>query len=111
LNNALQAVVAGKTFTPVRVRHHDELGRLTATCNELMLAQQSALHDTTRVMSALVAGDLSQRIEGQLCGELGQMQAHINHSLVQLTLTFDEFNQLMAKSLQVTLAAWKPEVW
>ena len=97
LNNALQAVVAGKTFTPVRVRHHDELGRLTATCNELMLAQQSALHDTTRVMSALVAGDLSQRIEGQLCGELGQMQAHINHSLVQLTLTFDEFNQLMAK--------------
>lgn len=61
----------GEHFADLPIHNDDEIGRLTGAFNQMMHAQQAAISETNRVMSALSQGDFSQRIEGHIQGELG----------------------------------------
>lgn len=96
LQEAAQRVAAGEHFADLPIHNDDEIGRLTGAFNQMMHAQQAAISETNRVMSALSQGDFSQRIEGHIQGELGRLQQGVNESLDKLQATMLTLNQILA---------------
>jgi methyl-accepting chemotaxis protein len=60
---------------------------LSGSINELMDAIQGAMGDVIRVTNAMSKGDLTQKIENNFDGELGELKEAINSSIVRLEST------------------------
>jgi methyl-accepting chemotaxis protein len=80
--------------TAQRVSQNFEVGETARAFNTLLQAQQTAIGQVNRVIQHLADGDLSQRIEGSMQGDLAQMQRAINHSLDSVQRTMNGFNGL-----------------
>jgi len=78
----------------IQVTQRDEVGQTAQAFNTLLEAQQTAIGQVNRVVQHLANGDLSQRIEGNLQGDLAQMKTAINHSLDTVQRTMNGFNGL-----------------
>ena len=78
----------------IEVTQQDEVGQTAMAFNTLLQAQQTAIGQVSRVVQHLADGDLSQRIEGELRGDLAQMQTAINNSLDSVQRTMQGFNGL-----------------
>ena len=78
----------------IQITQNDEVGETARAFNTLLQAQQTAIGQVNRVIQHLADGDLSQRIEGTMQGDLAQMQTAINHSLDSVQRTMTGFNGL-----------------
>ena len=78
----------------IQVTQGDEVGATARAFNTLLQAQQTAIGQVNRVVQHLANGDLSQRIEGDLQGDLAQMKTAINNSLDTVQRTMNGFNGL-----------------
>ena len=84
----------------IQVTQRDEVGQTALAFNALLEAQQTAIGQVTRVVQHLADGNLSQRIEGNLQGDLAVMKNAINHSLDSVQRTMNGFNGLSQALLQ-----------
>lgn len=80
--------------TRIDITQQDEVGETARAFNTLLQAQQTAIAQVNHVVQHLADGDLSQRIEGQLQGDLGLMKSAINNSLDSVQDTMRGFNGL-----------------
>lgn len=80
--------------TRMQINQRDEVGETANAFNTLLQAQQTAIAQVNRVIQHLAEGDLSQRIEGDLQGDLAQMKTAINNSLDSVQQTMSGFNGL-----------------
>ncbi|MEY3611923.1 MAG: Methyl-accepting chemotaxis protein [Pseudomonadota bacterium] len=80
--------------TRMQIKQRDEVGETAQAFNTLLQAQQTAIAQVNRVIQHLAEGDLSQRIEGNLQGDLAQMKTAINNSLDTVQQTMSGFNGL-----------------
>jgi methyl-accepting chemotaxis protein len=86
--------------TRIEVAQDDEVGATARAFNTLLQAQQTAIAQVNKVVQHLADGELNQRIEGNLQGDLGQMQRAINNSLDTVQQTMGGFNGLSTALLQ-----------
>jgi methyl-accepting chemotaxis protein len=86
--------------TRIEVAQDDEVGATARAFNTLLQAQQTAIAQVNKVVQHLADGELNQRIEGKLQGDLGQMQRAINNSLDTVQQTMGGFNGLSTALLQ-----------
>ena len=87
--------------TRIQVAQDDEVGATARAFNTLLQAQQTAIAQVNRVVQHLADGELNQRIEGDLQGDLGQMKRAINNSLDSVQQTMTGFNGLSKALLHV----------
>ena len=80
--------------TRMQINQRDEVGETANAFNTLLQAQQTAIAQVNRVIQHLAEGDLSQRIEGDLQGDLALMKTAINNSLDSVQQTMSGFNGL-----------------
>jgi hypothetical protein len=80
--------------TRIEVAQNDEVGATARAFNTLLQAQQTAIAQVNKVVQHLADGELNQRIEGELQGDLGQMKRAINNSLDTVQETMGGFNGL-----------------
>jgi methyl-accepting chemotaxis protein len=80
--------------TRIQVAQNDEVGATARAFNTLLQAQQTAIAQVNKVVQHLADGELNQRIEGDLQGDLGQMKRAINNSLDTVQETMSGFNGL-----------------
>jgi len=78
----------------IDVKQGDEVGQTADAFNTLLQAQQTAIGQVTRVVQHLAEGNLTQRIEGDLRGDLAVMKTAINNSLDSVQRTMSGFNGL-----------------
>jgi methyl-accepting chemotaxis protein len=78
----------------IDIKQGDEVGQTAAAFNTLLQAQQTAIGQVTRVVQHLAEGNLAQRIEGDLRGDLAVMKSAINNSLDSVQRTMSGFNGL-----------------
>jgi methyl-accepting chemotaxis protein len=78
----------------IDIKQGDEVGQTAAAFNTLLQAQQTAISQVTRVVQHLAEGNLAQRIEGDLRGDLAVMKSAINNSLDSVQRTMSGFNGL-----------------
>jgi methyl-accepting chemotaxis protein len=86
--------------TRIPVTQRDEVGETARAFNTLLEAQQTAIGQVNRVVQHLANGDLSQRIEGDMQGDLALMKYSINNSLDTVQRTMAGFNGLSQALLQ-----------
>jgi methyl-accepting chemotaxis protein len=86
--------------TRIPVTQRDEVGETARAFNTLLEAQQTAIGQVNRVVQHLANGDLSQRIEGDMQGDLALMKSSINNSLDTVQRTMAGFNGLSQALLQ-----------
>jgi len=86
--------------TRIPVTQNDEVGETARAFNTLLEAQQTAIGQVNRVVQHLANGDLSQRIEGDMQGDLALMKSSINNSLDTVQRTMAGFNGLSQALLQ-----------
>jgi methyl-accepting chemotaxis protein len=86
--------------TRIPVTQRDEVGETARAFNTLLEAQQTAIGQVNRVVQHLANGDLSQRIEGDMQGDLALMKSSINNSLDTVQRTMTGFNGLSQALLQ-----------
>jgi methyl-accepting chemotaxis protein len=86
--------------TRIPVTQTDEVGETARAFNTLLEAQQTAIGQVNRVVQHLANGDLSQRIEGDMQGDLALMKSSINNSLDTVQRTMTGFNGLSQALLQ-----------
>jgi len=86
--------------TRLQVNQMDEVGATARAFNTLLEAQQTAIGQVNRVVQHLANGDLSQRIEGDMQGDLALMKSSINNSLDSVQRTMSGFNGLSQALLQ-----------
>lgn len=86
--------------TRLEVNQMDEVGATARAFNTLLEAQQTAIGQVNRVVQHLANGDLSQRIEGNMQGDLALMKSAINNSLDSVQRTMAGFNGLSHALLQ-----------
>lgn len=86
--------------TRLEVNQMDEVGATARAFNTLLEAQQTAIGQVNRVVQHLANGDLSQRIEGDMQGDLALMKSAINNSLDSVQRTMAGFNGLSHALLQ-----------
>ncbi len=86
--------------TRIPVTQNDEVGATAHAFNTLLEAQQTAIGQVNRVVQHLANGDLSQRIEGEMQGDLALMKSSINNSLDTVQRTMTGFNGLSQALLQ-----------
>ena len=86
--------------TRIPVTQSDEVGETARAFNTLLEAQQTAIGQVNRVVQHLANGDLSQRIEGDMQGDLALMKSSINNSLDTVQRTMAGFNGLSQALLQ-----------
>jgi methyl-accepting chemotaxis protein len=80
--------------TRIEISQHDEVGETARAFNTLLQAQQTAIAQVNRVVQHLANGELNQRIEGELQGDLAVMKEAINNSLDTVQRTMSGFNGL-----------------
>ncbi len=78
----------------IEIKQRDEVGQTAEAFNTLLQAQQTAIGQVTRVVQHLAEGNLTQRIEGDLRGDLAVMKSAINNSLDSVQRTMSGFNGL-----------------
>jgi methyl-accepting chemotaxis protein len=86
--------------TRIPVTQTDEVGQTALAFNTLLEAQQTAIGQVNRVVQHLANGDLSQRIEGDMQGDLALMKSSINNSLDTVQRTMLGFNGLSRALLE-----------
>jgi methyl-accepting chemotaxis protein len=86
--------------TRIPVTQQDEVGETAQAFNTLLEAQQTAIGQVNRVVQHLANGDLSQRIEGDMQGDLALMKSSINTSLDTVQRTMAGFNGLSKALLE-----------
>lgn len=97
------AQLVSKNFdytTRIQINQSDEVGETARAFNTLLEAQQTAIGQVNRVVQHLANGDLSQRVEGDMQGDLAQMKSSINNSLDSVQRTMTGFNGLSQALLQ-----------
>jgi methyl-accepting chemotaxis protein len=80
--------------TRIEISQNDEVGETARAFNTLLQAQQTAIAQVNRVVQHLANGELNQRIEGELQGDLAVMKEAINNSLDTVQRTMSGFNGL-----------------
>lgn len=80
--------------TRIQISQNDEVGETARAFNTLLQAQQTAIAQVNRVVQHLANGELNQRIEGDLQGDLALMKEAINNSLDTVQRTMSGFNGL-----------------
>jgi methyl-accepting chemotaxis protein len=80
--------------TRIEISQNDEVGETARAFNTLLQAQQTAIAQVNRVVQHLADGELNQRIEGDLQGDLALMKQAINNSLDTVQRTMTGFNGL-----------------
>jgi methyl-accepting chemotaxis protein len=80
--------------TRIEISQNDEVGETARAFNTLLQAQQTAIAQVNRVVQHLANGELNQRIEGDLQGDLAVMKEAINNSLDTVQRTMSGFNGL-----------------
>lgn len=73
---------------------NDEVGATARAFNTLLQAQQTAIGQVNTVVQHLADGQLNQRIEGEMSGDLAVMKNAINNSLDSVQQTMRGFNGL-----------------
>ncbi len=73
-----------------QIKRFDEIGQAVHSVNGLMEALQTILKEVNLVMSATARGDLSQRVTGDLNGELGDLKDNVNESINMLSLNLSK---------------------
>lgn len=80
----------------ITVQRDDEVGRTAAAFNQLLQAQQAAIDQVNGVVDHLANGQLTQRINADLRGDLGRMKEAINSSMDSVQTTMRAFDGLTA---------------
>ena len=80
--------------TRIQVSNNDEVGETAKAMNTLLQAQEAAISQVNHVVQQLAEGNLKERIEGNLQGDLGKMKQAINTSLDTVQQTMSGFNGL-----------------
>ena len=78
----------------IEVTQNDEVGQTAHAFNTLLQAQQTAVGQVNAVVQHLANGNLDQRIEGDMRGDLAVMKSAINNSLDTVQQTMRGFNGL-----------------
>jgi methyl-accepting chemotaxis protein len=84
----------------IDVTQNDEVGETARAFNTLLQAQQTAIGQVNAVVQHLANGQLNQRIEGEMRGDLAVMKNAVNNSLDSVQQTMGGFNALSQALLQ-----------
>lgn len=68
-------------------------GELKQQVDEAMTQTETIIASVNNVMTALSAGDFSQRIDADANGQLDELKVNVNHSLDNIQNAFSEINQ------------------
>ncbi|CAK0777215.1 methyl-accepting chemotaxis protein [Gammaproteobacteria bacterium] len=77
-------------------RHQGDYRRIVEGVNSTLNAVVGPVTEVIRVMAALEKGDLSQRIDSQYQGMLGQLRDSVNNTVTQLSTAIEEVVRVMA---------------
>ncbi|CAK0740215.1 methyl-accepting chemotaxis protein [Gammaproteobacteria bacterium] len=77
-------------------RHQGDYRRIVEGVNSTLNAVVGPVTEVIRVMAALEKGDLSQRIDDQYQGMLGQLRDSVNNTVIQLATAIEEVVRVMA---------------
>lgn len=91
IGTVVTAAVAGD-FTQRITKDYDnaELNRFAASVNELITAVDKGIAETSRVVSALSDGDLTQNMRGDFQGSFAELQQNVNSTMTSLRSTLGE---------------------
>ena len=78
----------------VVVRQNDEVGQTAKAFNQLLVAQQEAIAQVNQVVTSLSEGDLSNRVNMELRGDLAIMKNAVNESMDSVQSTMSGINGL-----------------
>jgi len=78
----------------VVVRQNDEVGQTAKAFNQLLVAQQEAIAQVNQVVTSLSQGDLSDRVNMDLRGDLAIMKTAVNESMDSVQSTMSGINGL-----------------
>lgn len=73
---------------------------IAAALNQLMVVTDTSLHDVSRVVSALAAGDLSQKVDARYPGAFGQTASAVNATVSALVQVVDEVRAVVDAAAQ-----------
>ncbi|CAK0748561.1 methyl-accepting chemotaxis protein [Gammaproteobacteria bacterium] len=92
-----QAGAEGRLMVRADATHHQgDYRRIVEGVNSTLNAVVGPVTEVIRVMAALEKGDLSQRIDAQFQGMLGQLRDSVNNTVTQLSTAIEEVVRVMA---------------
>ncbi|QGG81288.1 chemotaxis protein [Litorivicinus lipolyticus] len=88
-----------------RIAEHDKDGfmlTLAQGVNKMAESAEAIVGETNTVMSAMAAGDLTQRITSNFEGQFGELATNVNQTIAQMTSTIE---QILQSSEQIRAGA------
>jgi len=79
----------------VDVSSNDEVGQTAKAFNTLLQAQQTAIGEVNRTVTAMAEGDFSQRVNANLSGDLKTMKEAINASVDSIQATIQDLSKVL----------------
>lgn len=89
----------------VAVSSNDEVGQTAQAFNALLEAQQTAIGEVNRTVTAMAEGDFSQRVNANLHGDLKTMKEAINASVDSIQATIQDLSKVLHALSQGDFAA------
>ncbi|PQA81384.1 methyl-accepting chemotaxis protein [Limnohabitans sp. TS-CS-82] len=89
----------------VAVSSNDEVGQTAQAFNALLEAQQTAIGEVNRTVTAMAEGDFSQRVNANLHGDLKTMKEAINASVDSIQTTIQDLSKVLHALSQGNFAA------
>ncbi len=89
----------------VAVSSNDEVGQTAQAFNALLEAQQTAIGEVNRTVTAMAEGDFSQRVNADLHGDLKTMKQAINASVDSIQATIQDLSKVLHALSQGDFAA------
>jgi methyl-accepting chemotaxis protein len=89
----------------VVVSSNDEVGQTAQAFNALLEAQQTAIGEVNRTVTAMAEGDFSQRVNADLHGDLKTMKHAINASVDSIQATIQDLSKVLHALSQGDFAA------
>jgi len=96
LFNTVQEIESkGDIGKRIDLKCHDEIGNTAHVLNNLLDSQQGAMEEVSYIMNALMIGKLSERINGDMKGQLATMKSAVNTSADSIELTLQALSEII----------------
>ena len=101
IRQMVQSAEKGQLGKRIKLDDKQGFGQEIATAlNQLMVVTDTSLQDISRVVSALAAGDLSQKVDAVYPGAFGQTASAVNATVSALVQVIDEVRSVVDAAAQ-----------
>ena len=100
--NLVNAILLGTIFAFTSANNQDKAGLLQKEAEESAAEQKKLIEEASQVMASVAKGDLTQKINVELVGELGMLKTSVNRAIEMLRQTM---SKVVSSSMQMLTGA------